>query len=45
VFTTFRDTDGAPSEITMAMQFREIVLLSKDPNSDDLTDGAGVRGY
>ena len=45
VFTTFRDTQGAPSEITMAMQFREIVLLSKDPNSDELTDGAGGRGY
>lgn len=45
VMTTFRDSEGAPSEITMAMQFREIVLLSKDPNSEKLTDGSLGGNY
>ena len=39
VFTTFRGTAGKPSEITMAMQFREIVLLSKGANGE-ITDGS-----
>jgi len=45
VFTTFRGTNGAPSEITVAMQFREISLLTKDPTgSGELTNGTGT-GY
>ena len=45
VFTTFRGTEGVPTEITMAMQFREIVLLSKDSKTDKVTDGSGRIGY
>ena len=45
VFTTFRNTEGIPTEITMAMQFREIVLLSKDSTSQQITDGSGRGGY
>lgn len=45
VFTTFRGTDGAPSEITMAMQFREIALLSKDSTTESLTDGSGGGNF
>jgi len=45
VFTTFRGTSGAPSEITVALQFREISLLTKDPSgSGQLTNGTGT-GY
>jgi hypothetical protein len=43
VFTTFRGTKGQPSEITLAMQFREISLLTKGENGD-LTNGTGT-GY
>ena len=39
VFTTFRGLSGAPSEVTIAMQFREIALLTKGPNGQ-LTDGS-----
>lgn len=45
VFTTFRNTEGIPTEITMAVQFREIVLLSKDSKSNQVTDGSGRKGY
>jgi len=45
VFTTFRNTEGIPTEITMAMQFREIVLLSKDSTTEQITDGSGRGGY
>lgn len=44
VFTTFRGQNGAPSEITLAMQFREIVLLTKDKNGN-LTDGTNGGGF
>ena len=44
VFTTFRGTDGAPSEITLALVFRELSLLTKDKESSKLTNGNGV-GY
>jgi len=44
VFTTFRGTKGQPSEITVAMNFREISLLTKDINSGQLTNGSGT-GY
>lgn len=44
VFTTFRGTKGKPSEITVAMNFREISLLTKDINSGQLTNGSGT-GY
>ena len=44
VFTTFRGTGGKPSEITIAMQFREISLLTKDRETGSLTNGSGV-GY
>jgi len=44
VFTTFRGTGGKPSEITIAMQFREISLLTKDRETGGLTNGSGV-GY
>jgi hypothetical protein len=43
VFTTFRGTEGKPSEITLAMQFREISLLTKGQDGQ-LTNGTGV-GY
>ncbi len=44
VFTTFRGTNGAPSEMTVALQFREISLLTKDPGGNQLTNGTGT-GY
>ena len=43
VFTTFRGENGAPSEITLAMQFREISLLTKN-GEGELTNGTG-SGY
>jgi len=39
VFTTFRGTEGAPSEITMSLVFREIALLTKGQDGQ-LTDGS-----
>ncbi len=43
VFTTFRGTKGSPSEVTLALQFREISLLTKGKDGQ-LTNGS-TSGY
>jgi len=35
VLTTLRDTKGAPSEITMGLQFKELEILTKDRINED----------
>ena len=43
MYTSFRGTEGAPSEITMSMNFKELTLLHRD-SIVDITDQNEVMG-
>ncbi|MBB38069.1 MAG: hypothetical protein CL515_03865 [Actinobacteria bacterium] len=43
VYTAFQGTEGAPSEITMSLQFKELTLLDRD-SIVDITGQSAVMG-
>ena len=42
-YTSFQGTDGAPSEITMSLNFKELTLLHRD-SIVDITNQEDVMG-